>query len=111
MRFVFVFYVGERKREKNEKNGKGKLQKKQKIGVFGMVVNKKDIFAEMALKKGKQYLCSEGKKSAHFRCNYLFWENGPFFSPIQSRQTLQKSGFPSKGGFTIWKKKAKIYPK
>ena len=26
---------------------------------------------------------SEGKKSARFHCNYLFWENGPFLVPIQ----------------------------
>ena len=29
-------------------------------------------------KIGKHYVCSEGKNNAHFRCNYLFLEKGPF---------------------------------
>ena len=51
------------------------------------------------LKVGKHYLCSAGKKSAHFRCNYLFWENGPFFGAhSKSPNTTKNRGFSRHGG-------------
>ena len=63
------------------------------------------FFVKMSfLKKiGKHYLCSDGKKkSAHFRCNYLFWENGTFFGGHSKSPNTTKIGvFPRKGGFTI----------
>ena len=39
------------------------------------------------------------KKSAHFRCNYLFWENGPFFG-AHSKVTkhYKNRGFSRHGG-------------
>ena len=37
-------------------------------------------------------------KTVHFRCNYLFLENGPFFVPIQSHQTLHKLGLQEAQG-------------
>ena len=48
------------------------------------------IFVKMSFlrKIGKHDLCSDGKNNAHFRCNYLFLENGPFFVAIPSDKTL-----------------------
>ena len=49
-------------------------------------------------KIGKHYLCSEGKKGAHFRCNYLFLENGTFFGAHSKSPNTTKIGvFPRKG--------------
>ena len=64
--------------------------KKNRNIVF-LVVAKKNVFffcKNFIFRKiGKHYLCSDGKK-AHFRCNYLFLENGPFFVAIPSDKTL-----------------------
>ena len=76
-----LFYVGKRKRE-NMKKWKKKISKKtQKNSVFWVVVKKNVFFVKLSFfrKIGKHYLCSEGRKSAHFRCNYLFLENVTFF--------------------------------
>ena len=54
-------------------------------------------------KIGKHYLCSEGTKNAHFRFNYLFLENGPFFgahskSPNTTKIEPSAQGKTQKGG-------------
>ena len=45
-------------------------------------------------KIGKHYLCSlpRSTKSAHFRCNYLFLENGPFFGAHSKSPNTTKIG-------------------
>ena len=90
---------------------------------MGMVVNKMFLLQKWHfLEIGKHDLCSDGKENAHFRCNYLFWENVTFFcDPTKSPNTTKigvSAGtrgkpkwrfwfqvpfwvFPSKGGFTI----------
>ena len=84
----------EKEKEKTwKKMEKGKFQKSPENNVFWVFVKKTGLFfVKMSFFReiGKHYLCSEGQKSAHFRCNYLFLENGPFLVPIQSHQTLQK---------------------
>ena len=42
--------------------------------------------------------CSEGKKSAHFRCHYLFLENVTFLVPIESPPNTTKIGVSADTG-------------
>ena len=51
-------------------------------------------------KIGQHYLCSDGKKSAHFRCNYLFWENGTFFGGHSKSPNTTKIGASADTGET-----------
>ena len=99
--FCFLsFLCWRKKKRKHAKIGKQKVQKTpRKIVFWGWLWTKMVLFWMSFLRKiGKHYLCSEGQKSAHFRCNYLFWENGPFLVPIQSHQTLKNRGFSRHGG-------------
>ena len=61
---------------------------------FWVVVKKKGLFVKMAFfrKIGKHDLCSEGPKNAHFRCNDLFLENGPFFDAHSKSPNTTKTG-------------------
>ena len=100
---VFVFFMLEEAKEKTWKNLENKnVKKAQKNSVFGVVVKKWSFFGKMSFfrKIGQHYLCSEGhKKSAHFRCNYLFWENGPFFvCPFKVTKHYKNRGFSRHGG-------------
>ena len=105
------------------------IKKAKKNSVCWVVAKKKSFLLEWHfLKKiGKHYLCSEGTKNAHFRCNYLFFfENGPFFGALEIKVTKHYKnrgfsrhrgkpkmallvatvpflGFPSKGGlYYLW---------
>ena len=49
-------------------------------------------------KIGKHYLCSEGKKGAHFRCNYLFLENGTFWGAHSKSPNTTKIGVSADTG-------------
>ena len=86
---------------KERRRGKWERKNKQKNCAF-CGCKEKGFFVKMAFfrKMGKHYLCSEGKKSAHFHCNYLFSENGPCFVAIQSHQTLLQWGFQQAQGKT-----------
>ena len=63
------------------------------------------IFREI----GKHYLCSEGQKSAHFRCIYLFLENGTFFGAHSKSPNTTKIGVSAGTGenpkWHFWLKK------
>ena len=64
---------------------------------FGWLWRKMVFFVKMSFlgKIGKHYLCSEG---AHFRCNYLFLENAPFFGAHSKSPNTTKIGvFTRKG--------------
>ena len=89
----------ERKYEKHET--KITPPKKQKNSVFGVVVNRKDSFLQKWHFKNRQTIFVFGryKKVAHFRCNYRFWENGPFLCPFKVTKHYKNRDFP--WGFTI----------
>ena len=123
--FWFWSFMLEQAKEKRWKQWKRTISKNaQKNSVFGWLWRTKVFFLKMASfrKIGKHYLCSEGKQKTHFRCNYLFWENGPFLWPFQVTKHYKNRGFSrhrgkpkmallvakvpfwegaSKGGFTI----------
>ena len=91
--FAFVFLMLDKAKEKRWNKWKRTISRKaQKNSFGGWLWRRRSFFVKWHFlrKIGKHCLCSEGKKSAHFRCNYLFLEYGPFFVPIQSHQTLQK---------------------
>ena len=119
MHFVFVFYVGERKREKTKQMEKGNFKKKQKI-MFMSGCEQKMLLS--IFRKLGNTICVQKVKNAHFRWHYLFWENGTFLWPCKITKHYKTRGFsryrakpkmallvsnvpfwegPSKGGFTI----------
>ena len=95
--FVFVFFMLNKAKEKDEKMRKGKFQttKKTESSGFWVAAKKKGLFVKMAIcrKIGKHYLCSEGKKNVHLRCNYLFLENDPHLCPFKVTKHYKNRGF------------------
>ena len=79
-----------------KKMEKEKFKKKnQKNSVFWVVVKKNGLFfvkLSFFRKIGKHYLHSEGKKNAHFRCNYLFLEMVLFICGHSKWQNTIKIG-------------------
>ena len=64
-----------------------------------MVVNEKGFLLNGVLKKiGKHYLCSEGKKNAHFRWHHLFLENVSFLWLYQITKHYKNRGFSKHKG-------------
>ena len=101
--FLFFFYVGKSKKE-NMKKWEGKFQKNaKKNSVFWVVVKKNGSFfvkLSFCRKIGKHYLCSEGKKTRIFVCNYLFLENVFFLWPFQVTKHYKNRGFSRHRGET-----------
>ena len=93
--FLFLSFLWLRKKKrKHEKMERKISEKAQKNSVFGCLWRKLVFFVKMSFFReiGKHYLCSEGKKSAHFRCNYLFLENGTFFGAHSKSPNTTKIG-------------------
>ena len=57
------------------------------------------FFAEMHVLKNRQTLfVFEVKKGAHFRCNCLFLESGPFLRPFKVTKHYKNRGFSRHNG-------------
>ena len=78
---LLSFLCWKKKMRKYEKLGKENFRKNaQQNCVLGGCEQKRCFFAKMTfLEKLANTICvRKVKKNAHFRCNYLFWENGTF---------------------------------
>ena len=80
--------LDEAKREKMETKEKDNLKKNRKLVFLG---GGEEFFIKMIFlrKMGEHYLCSEGTKNAHFRCNYLFLEMALFCNHSKSPNTTK----------------------
>ena len=91
----------EKEKDKTWKTWKRKISKKtRKIVFFGWLWRNFYLFVKLSFfrKICKHYLCSEGKKSAHFRCNYLFLENVTFFGAHWKSPNTTKIGVSADTG-------------
>ena len=84
--FLFLFYVGEKRKMKQTERNISKIPENSVLGCF-------ELFAKMAFfrKLGKHWLCSEGK-NAHFRWHSLFFWKWYFSLWPYNHQTLQARG-------------------
>ena len=73
-----LFYVGERQTEKKQKQKKDNFNNAQKHSVWG-VGGKKWGLPKVLLDKLQPQFVFGRRKKGHFRQDYLFWDNCPFY--------------------------------